>query len=109
MAKTAWKLYRSQLPVAKQQTSLRSVLLRPTSRGCLTSQMLPKFGEDFSTRGGEIRPLSWGRGHRLAVLFFLWILAWHVDSWKTGVAENPETRGELDASCQRLRDDHTSS
>lgn len=78
-------------------------------QGCLTSQMLPKFGEDFSTRGGEIRPLSWGRGHRLAVLFFLWILAWHVDSWKTGVAENPETRGELDATCQRLRDDHTSS
>lgn len=38
-------------------------------QGCLTSQMLPEFGEDFSTRGGEIRPLSWGPGHRRAVLF----------------------------------------
>lgn len=40
-------------------------------------------------------------------VLLLWILAWHVDSWKTRLADNLEIQSELDPSCQRLRDVQT--
>lgn len=38
---------------------------------------------------------------------FLWMLAWHVDSRETRLAENPEVQSELDPRCYRLRDGQT--
>lgn len=94
-----------QRPAAKQRTSLRSC----DCQGRLTSQTLPKLGEGYGSRGGEIRPLRGGPGHLCAILFCVF------GSWPGMLLAGRRESGreprdsELDPTCRRLRDDHAFS